>query len=77
MVTERAKDALLRTKMEANIAEREVGLRISADPSGRWTLFPDRPQPDCLPNAQGVEELVVSEPRRDACWRRRPTRWAR
>jgi hypothetical protein len=95
MVTERAKDALLRTKMTANIVERDVGLRITADTSGRWTLFPDRPQPDdhviehqgttvlvlgpdiqqilsgggqvdCVPNPQGVEELMVSQPRRDA-----------
>ncbi len=92
MVTERAKEALLRKKVAANMIGRDVGWRITHDAGGTWTLFPDRPGPDdqviehggtivlmfgppvrevldqgskvdCLPNAQGEDELVVSRPR--------------
>jgi len=45
-VTEQAKDALLRKKHDANIAEPEVGLRVAPDSAGEWVLFADRPRTD-------------------------------
>lgn len=41
-VTDRAKDALLQKKLEANIHDPEIGLRLAAHPSGTLGLVVDR-----------------------------------
>jgi hypothetical protein len=41
-ITDRAKEALLRKKLLANIVDRDVGLRLAAGPGGQLGLVPDR-----------------------------------
>jgi Fe-S cluster assembly iron-binding protein IscA len=41
-ITDRAKDALLQKKEEANIQDPRVGLRITAQPTGEVALVVDR-----------------------------------
>ena len=60
-VSDRAKEFLLERRLEANIDDPEVGLRVAADPSGRWILLADRPQGgDQVVEHQGVTVLLVS-----------------
>jgi hypothetical protein len=41
-VTERAKEVLLERRRRANIGERQAGLRVLLDQTGRWVLVADR-----------------------------------
>ena len=60
-VSERAKEILLDRKLEANISDPEIGLRVATDPGGDWVLVADHPRSgDQVVEHAGVTVLLLS-----------------
>jgi hypothetical protein len=60
-VSKRAKELLLERKLEANISDPEVGLRVAPHPSGQWLLLADHSRyGDQVVAHEGVTVLLVS-----------------
>ena len=61
-VTTRAKETLAQMKESANVSDPDIGLRLEAETSGGFGLFPDKQKPgDQIVEYRGAKVLLIED----------------